>query len=244
MRWLKHLTTAKDDEKIALLISECGHAAYGLWWMVLELVGREMDTKSGKCSLTYPASKWAAELYLRPQDVRSKLSAIGLDRGAGALLKLSWDGSKITAEIPNLLKYRDEYSRKSGQSPDTLPILSHAKAAADRNTERKAEADRAPRGTLLASEDLKSAAAIALAACPPEMRAKMQAFLDQASGRIAMADNPVGLARHIVTEELAKAGKKPTKAAKSHVNGAVPREEDPNWVGDYNALLAQARKMQ
>lgn len=116
MRWLKHMTATRKDEKVAALIHKAGHDGYGLWWMVLETVAASMDKGSTKCSLKYPVSKWATELQLLPQHVCRKLVALHV----AGLLELRKDGDAIELTIPNLLKYRDEYARKSGHTPDSV----------------------------------------------------------------------------------------------------------------------------
>lgn len=116
MRWLKHMTSTRNDEKVAALIAQAGPAGYGLWWMVLETVAASMENGSEKCSLKYPVAKWAAALQCLPQNVSRQLAVMG----AVGLLSVSSDGAVIEVTVPNLLKYRDEYSRKSGQTPASV----------------------------------------------------------------------------------------------------------------------------
>lgn len=110
MRWFKHLTDTRQDEKVARLIAEGGHAAYGLWWMVLETIARQMENGTDKCSVTYPLSKWAAELQTTPCNVRKRLAALV----AAGLLEMSCNNAGIELQAPNLLKYRDEWQAKLG----------------------------------------------------------------------------------------------------------------------------------
>jgi hypothetical protein len=117
MRWLKHMTATRDDEKVAALIDRLGYEGYGLWWAVLETIAASMEKGSEKCSLRYPISKWAAELQLHPPNVCRQLA----DLCAEGLLAMSRSDAGIELTAPNLLKYRDEYAQRSGQSPDTLP---------------------------------------------------------------------------------------------------------------------------
>src|SRR5882724_6631675 len=126
MRWFKHLSGSRQDEKLASLIAKAGWRAYGLWWGVLEIIARQMDGENKKCSVCYPISKWAAELELTPNNVRRSLSVLvdaGLLRmrcvpaGGGAESSLrtplgrSCEGAALELCVPNLLKYRDEYSQ-------------------------------------------------------------------------------------------------------------------------------------
>lgn len=116
MKWVKHMTSTWDDEKVARLVRGGGVeglAAYGLWWRVLEIVAGQMDAKSDSCSVTYDVSRWSLLLSLRGSHVRHWLDKLALT----TLLTTEWDGSEITVTIPKLLKYRDEYAKKSRQTP-------------------------------------------------------------------------------------------------------------------------------
>lgn len=121
MRWLKHMTNSRRDERVARLLAIQGHVAHSVWWLVLETIAEKMGTADSKCSVTYTASGWAAALCLRPQDVRLRLQQVASE----GLLEATWDGPDCTVTVHNLLKYRDEYSRKSGQTPESLRTKSH-----------------------------------------------------------------------------------------------------------------------
>lgn len=128
MRWLKHMTATPDDEKVAMLLAQHGPFAYGVWWLVLEKIALSMKKDATEASLTYPVSTWATVLRVPPQHVEMRLSQVA---GVG-LLKVSSEAvaggvegksgiRRIRVEVPNLLKYRDEYSQRSGPTPDSLP---------------------------------------------------------------------------------------------------------------------------
>jgi hypothetical protein len=114
MRWIKHLTAASEDEKIAHLIAEYGHAGYGLWWLVCEAVARQLEGDNPE--VTYPLTKWSHLLSLRGSHVMSRLVTLQVT----GLVTVERHGYDVTVRIPNLLKYRDEYSRKSGQTPESV----------------------------------------------------------------------------------------------------------------------------
>lgn len=126
MKWLKHMTATRRDEKIAAFMDGARNPieAYGFWWMVLEIVAEQMEPGDEKCSVTYSLPHWSRLLYSHHHKV---ITLLGNLEGNG-LVTLQYGSSNgvklITVTIPNLLKYRDEYSRKSGQSsgatPDTL----------------------------------------------------------------------------------------------------------------------------
>ncbi len=116
MRWLKHMTDTWNDEKIALLVGSGGMqglAAYGLWWRVVEIVAAAVGPDGKKNYVTYPVARWSLLLSLRGSLVMSSLSRLGVTGG----VTVERHGSDITVTIRNLLKYRDEYTRKSGHSP-------------------------------------------------------------------------------------------------------------------------------
>lgn len=198
MRWLKHMTATRDDEKVARLVAKLGHEGYGLWWMILETVAGSIENGSGRYSLSYPCSKWAASLQLHPPNVRRQLAAIA----AEGLLELRCNGAEIEVIIPNLLKYRDEYSRKSGHSPDNVRSKQQ-KQKQIQNTEAEAE---------------QSAAALLDKHVPrivqnpfgrPETnpaRLKIEETLHKARSRIETAENPAAYELRIVTDELRTMG--------------------------------------
>jgi hypothetical protein len=120
LRWFKHLTRAHLDETITPLLDSAGAEGYGYYWIVCEIVAEAMD-KTDRCSLSHSDAEWARQLRTtRPKvsKLLANLSAIGLMEVSEVRNSL---GKKIEVRIPKLLKYRDEYSKKSGHSPDTLP---------------------------------------------------------------------------------------------------------------------------
>ena len=153
MRWLKHMTNAQDDERIAAFLVDAGLEGYGFYWVLLETIGRPMDS-SEKCELTYPLTQWARalkchhnkvtkyliKLYLHGliivndwPDLTRELPGyypgptpalldgylqVTLPNKGGVTLK--YDPGSVRVKVPKLLKYRDEYSKKSGQKPEKV----------------------------------------------------------------------------------------------------------------------------
>ncbi len=124
------------------------HEGYGFYWLTLEIVASQLKSGTQKCSVTYPLTTWSRLLYCHHHTVRKyfdKMAAAGLitigvpagypgvtspatlcstDGVTGEVtggVTLRYQGSSIEVIIPKLLKYRDEYSRKSGHSPDNVP---------------------------------------------------------------------------------------------------------------------------
>jgi hypothetical protein len=137
MKWLKHMTAAWDDEKLAALVGEGGEAGlarYSAYWRIAEMVASQMEGASPSCSLSYPLWRWARELLVR----KSYAASILLRLQKEGLIGIEGDlntGQSVTVKMPNLLKYRDEYSKKSGQNQERVG----AKNRTDRDTEGREE---------------------------------------------------------------------------------------------------------
>ena len=127
MRWFKHMTCSGEDERLSELIAEHGLEAYGFWWRLLEVVAGRMEKGSEKCSATYPLPAWSRLLYCHHHKVGKYLGKLGVMGMVTVRYEEGNGSSKIEVTIPNLLKYRDEYSKKSGQKNDKIPTDSGAK---------------------------------------------------------------------------------------------------------------------
>jgi hypothetical protein len=120
VKWIKHMTASWDDEKLARLVDSAGDDAllmYGLYWRVNELIAAQMDGPNPSCSVTYSVSRWSRLLVTRPSGVWSRVQKLA----STCLLTACREGDDITVTNCNLLKYRDEYARKSGHAPDNVP---------------------------------------------------------------------------------------------------------------------------
>jgi hypothetical protein len=127
MKWIKHMTETVDDEKIARLVSPGGIeglARYGLYWRVNEIIARQMGNSDNNCSVCYPVSTWSRLLFTRGSLVFSALSRLavtGERPGSDSLVTVEREGDEIRVTNRNLLKYRDEYSKKSRQPQENVP---------------------------------------------------------------------------------------------------------------------------
>ena len=126
------MTASHDDEKLADLIDRFGHAGYGLWWLVVEIVAARLD--GGEPEVTYPVSKWSHLLSVRGSHVSQTLLKLAVTH----LVTVVRHNDDITVRIHNLLKYRDEYSRKSGHYPDGV----RTKEQKQKQIQSTAEAER------------------------------------------------------------------------------------------------------
>lgn len=125
MRWLKHLSCAHEDELMAELIEEFGPEGYGVWWIILERIAASMG-ESEKTSLRYSARNWASSCRISENRFIEIVTYLSENHPT---FRAKITEKHVTIECPNLLKYRDEYSRRnkkivSGQSPDKLRTMS------------------------------------------------------------------------------------------------------------------------
>lgn len=127
MRWLKHMTRTRSDEKIALLLSEFGPWGYGIFWMILEIIAEQVD-ESGRDYATFPEKTWRQNLGISASKFQNFLASC---QKSGVFCAFFDDDCEkkspklITIKAPNILKYRDEYTnrlaKKSGVHPDSVP---------------------------------------------------------------------------------------------------------------------------
>lgn len=111
------MTASWDDEKMAQLVDSGGLALYGLYWRVQEIIAGRMEGKDPSCSVQYSVTRWSLLLSLRGSHVFSTLSRLAVT----GLVTVERHGDDIAVTNRNLLKYRDEYSRKSGHDPENVP---------------------------------------------------------------------------------------------------------------------------
>ena len=117
MRWLKHLTATHQDEKIARLLDAAGPLGYGVWWLILEAIGQQITREDpNRHSLTYSPRMWSHCLHVPPHLVRTRLEVLA---GVG-LVTLRYEEGEIEVSVPNILKYKDEYQKKSGEPTDSV----------------------------------------------------------------------------------------------------------------------------
>ena len=114
------MSDARDDERLSALIGEGGThglAMYGLYWRVNEIIAKQMKGEQPDCRVKYSVTRWSQLLSVRGSHLRHLLDHLS----KYGLLTVEWDGADIQVTNRNLLKYRDEYSRKVGQHPDNVP---------------------------------------------------------------------------------------------------------------------------
>lgn len=115
MKWFKHFTDASDDEFIAGLENKFGLAGYARLWKLLEAVGAQFK-KDGRPVAAYPWPVWQAKL----KGKRKKLETFLVHLENKHRINQKLTGNILEIKIPKLLQIRDEYSKKSGHTPDKV----------------------------------------------------------------------------------------------------------------------------
>jgi len=182
MRWIKHLTLAHDDPAICSILEQFGTEGYGIYWLILEhiAIGIEKDSDAIP-SRTHSVVEWskicvcsarrlrefariATELRLICAQTAPELRQFGSRRVA----------DRLQIDVPNLLKYRDEYSKKSGHTPkQTSNSIQPAREQQEHTA--ATEADSAPAEKTAAAPG-ETALARSLGAFPLTARAVREAF--------------------------------------------------------------------
>lgn len=106
------MADAHDDECMAEMIDEFGMESYGRWWVLLEIVAKQMDRGSEQALATYPLMKWRRLLQHYRQ---SSLNLWLIFLESSGKISIDYDKIKpnlLTIEIPKLLKIRDEYTNR------------------------------------------------------------------------------------------------------------------------------------
>jgi len=110
LRWFKHLTASNRDEKLLQIQDEFGLSGYGLYWIILEIIGEKI-TGDGCASVTLSGRNWARLCGVSLKKLKTFLVfAQNIE-----LFSVKNSESDITIICNNLLKYRDEYSRKQSR---------------------------------------------------------------------------------------------------------------------------------
>lgn len=128
MKWFRHQTTASDDEFIAALEDAFGDSGYAWWWRTLERIGQNMDG-SEKCCAEYPIDRWMGFLRIKRKGKLIEFLEFCRNFGGNSpenlekFPKLSYEisGNILKIGCHKLLELRDEYSKKSGQTPEKIP---------------------------------------------------------------------------------------------------------------------------
>lgn len=110
MRWFKHMTSANRDESLLQIRDEFGVAGYGVYWIILELIGEKI-TEKNESFLKLSKKNWRKFCEFSPKKFQKFLKTCeNLE-----LFLTEIDGDFITVSCPKILKYRDEWTKKKGK---------------------------------------------------------------------------------------------------------------------------------
>ena len=106
MKWFKHLSNARDDERIAQLEDAAGLEGYGFYFKLLEIVASAMDG-TDRCEVGYSISRWGTLTNCHPIKARTLVGKVV----SCGLVESRLDGDRLLVRIPNLLKFRDNHTK-------------------------------------------------------------------------------------------------------------------------------------
>ena len=106
IKWFKHESQARNDERISRLEDKAGLEGYGFYFKLLEIVSTNMDF-SDRCDVTYSLSRWG-----RQANISTKKAVFLLQccHDVGLIIAQRVNDDMIV-NIPNLLKYRDNHTK-------------------------------------------------------------------------------------------------------------------------------------
>jgi hypothetical protein len=115
MRWFKHLSMAHSDHAVSAVLEELGAEAYGVWWLIIEDIAASMEKNSKVTFAIHSDVKWSQICYCSARKFRSIANRLQ----EKSLIVCTSTDNRLQIDVPKLLKFRDEYSKKSGHSPDS-----------------------------------------------------------------------------------------------------------------------------
>ena len=116
MRWFKHMTCAYDDEKLSAAVDLLGMEGYGFFWRILEVVAEKLD-ETGDCSCTFSSKKWGGFFGFSARKFEKFVRIFAEKR----IFSVEFLENSIMVNIPNLLKYKDEWTTKKGRNSGVAP---------------------------------------------------------------------------------------------------------------------------
>lgn len=114
MRWTKHLSMAHADKAMALILEEFGAEGYGVYWLMIEDIAAPMEKEKIDPSATHSWVKWSQICHCSVRHFRSIVCRME----EKSLISIQTVDDRIQITISNILKYKDEYSKKSGHTPE------------------------------------------------------------------------------------------------------------------------------
>ncbi len=119
MKYINHMTASGDDEKHQALMARVGLRGYGAYWIIAEKIGAQIRPESCDTSMGLTWQRWGNHLGVEGDSARRLIRSMA----EVGLIELEEAGKIACVNMPNILKYADEYTKrvgiKSGHSPDT-----------------------------------------------------------------------------------------------------------------------------
>ena len=120
MRWFKHMANARHDEFLKELRHEFGSQGIEAWWNLVEFVAESVKPSSPRPRVIATPRVFAEECYCDEETLEKVVRFATAVRPVAKLkfrkratrLALRW-----SVEIPKVLVFRDEYTRKEGKEP-------------------------------------------------------------------------------------------------------------------------------
>lgn len=138
MKWFKHYSSARGDERLSSLEDKSGLEGYGFYFKVLEVIAEVMN-ESDNCSVTYSMTRWGRQLNITTKKfltLAQRCSDVGL-------ITLQQSGDNFTIAAPNLLKYRDNHTKNlqatCKQDASNLPLEKEKEKEEDKEPSRELE---------------------------------------------------------------------------------------------------------
>lgn len=154
MKWFKHMTSARNGNSMSIIINEFGlHKAYGCYFLLTEALAEKWD------GLSQPVF----EMNLRQLQFILGMKSKQVENYLRTTSELEfWSVEQnqniFTIKFPKLLEIRDEYSKKSGQTPDSVGTNSGADKDKETDIEqsKNINAQRARRASPFTRSDFDS----------------------------------------------------------------------------------------
>jgi hypothetical protein len=138
MRWFKHLSHASDDETLSRILDLLGPFGYGVYFLILEIISRQMKKGDSECKTTYSLARW--QHYLSIYHSKKLIDTLDILHENGLIYVVS-QCDLVTISCPNLLKYRDEYNKKSGVCLKKAPLDTDTDTEAETHTDTEAKTE-------------------------------------------------------------------------------------------------------
>jgi hypothetical protein len=156
MKWFQHLTTAQDDEDLTALLERHGAEGYGVYWMLGELVGRNVKDHTDAPETEMLRATWARKCYVSERKFDQIVTFLHRRQKIDVRERVEGRHAYVTIRHEKVLKYCDEWIKKlrskSGATPESLGTnsgVTPAKESKERKERKERKGIEAPGGPSL-----------------------------------------------------------------------------------------------